>query len=170
VRAGVRRGRGWFEGEPASGAVEGGSKAQAGEGVEQAPTLGPRVRDVVGGDDGNPLRLCQGRRPAAHGLGGAVEVAGDVDPQAPAPEGGEGAVEEPGRERAVAARERDEPIGVLVDLLPGHPQLPLGRARMTEGEQAAQVAVAASALDEKEQASEVGGDVAPSRSPRARAG
>jgi hypothetical protein len=30
---------------------------------------------------------------------------------------------------------------------------------MTEGEQAAQVAVAASALDEKEQASEVGGDV-----------
>ena len=138
--------------EPASGAVEGGSKAQAGEGVEQAPTLGPRVRDVVGGDDGNPLRLRQGRRPAALGLGGAVEVAGDVDPQAPAPEGGEGAVEERGRERAVAARERDEPPGVLVDLLPRDEGFSLGRLRMADCEEPAEIAVAPPRLDEQEQA------------------
>ena len=57
-----------------------------------------------------------------------------------------------GERSLVAARERVEPLGVLADLVPRDEPLPLLPSERARGHEAAEVAIARAALDEKRQA------------------
>ena len=76
-----------------------------------------------------------------------------VDEEASAAEARPRALEQRRPERGVAAGERDEPLGVRLELLPAHAGLALGAARVPEREQATQIPVARGALDEQQQGS-----------------
>ena len=159
-------------GEAPAGLRHGDARADRGQHVLQRPALARVIVDVVGGDQGGLVPLGQGRQPveAAHVVAPVEHVGGEIERALMAPaECGERRLER----RAVplatplaaflvqaVRRQRDQhlALGVRRHVLHMEHAAALGRAPLTEGEQAAEAAVSgavARIAEEREPAGEV---------------